>query len=438
MANIPSFGTDSQGRGTGTAMETSTSTAGLGTGTDSPAATVEGSPGSFQTATGPEDLVARGNAEGLGASLDNLHNQILSADGVGRVADPAAAALPGDENALFGISVPTGGPPSTPTTGDDFLTGNDNPNTIDGLSGNDTILGLGGNDVLLGGPGGDLLFGGRGNDQIEGNAESDLLDGGLGADRMVGGTDTAPDIASFARSAAAVSVNLLEGLASGGDAQGDSLTNINDLLGSRFDDTLVGDDGDNVIEGGRGGDELIGGSGIHDIVSYLGSSAGIAVNLTTGLAQGGDAEGDLVLGFEGAIGSTFDDILIGTEGRNLLVGDAGNDQLFGAGDYDVLQGGFGSDQLTGGTGFDDFLFARDEFVPAGGTELPDVITDYQGGEDDLIVINGLNLATRVDITQAGNGSGFTFDSGSSRITTDDGLQVVATLANYDGGAVFLI
>ncbi len=75
----------------------------------------------------------------------------------------------------------------TGTDGDDYLEGNRNPNTFDGLAGNDRILGKGGNDTLFGGTDNDKLFGGRGDDQLLGEEGDDILNGGHDDDVLGGG-----------------------------------------------------------------------------------------------------------------------------------------------------------------------------------------------------------------------------------------------------------
>jgi len=77
-----------------------------------------------------------------------------------------------------------------------------------------------------------------------------VLDGGLG-------TDTA----SFANATGSVTVNLLPGGTNGGEAAGDTLTSIENLTGSAFNDTLTGDSGRNILAGGTGNDVLQGGDG---------------------------------------------------------------------------------------------------------------------------------------------------------------------------------
>ena len=85
---------------------------------------------------------------------------------------------------------------ATPTNGDDFLDGTDNPDSINGLGGSDVINGFGGNDTLIGGAGEDFIFGGDGNDfivggldddELYGEAGNDTLRGGAGDDRLFGG-----------------------------------------------------------------------------------------------------------------------------------------------------------------------------------------------------------------------------------------------------------
>ena len=112
------------------------------------------------------------------------------------------------------------------------------------------------NQTLTGTAGNDTLTGGAGNDTITGGAGADKIDGG-------GGIDTA----SYATSKAGVTVDLrLATAQKGGDAQGDVLSNIENVTGSNFVDTLIGDSGNNVITGGLGTDRLTGGGGADQFV----------------------------------------------------------------------------------------------------------------------------------------------------------------------------
>lgn len=59
---------------------------------------------------------------------------------------------------------------------------------------------------------------------------------------------------------------------------------------------------------------------------------------------------------ENAVGSAFDDVLIGNGAANRLDGGAGNDRLVGGAGDDILVGGSGTNILNGGDGFDTAIF----------------------------------------------------------------------------------
>jgi Ca2+-binding RTX toxin-like protein len=235
----------------------------------------------------------------------------------------------------------------------------------DGGNGNDKISGLGG-----------TLLGGAGNDHLSGSAvEQSILIGGAGADRLEGADYSQPDqvpfatIVSYAGNAVAVSLNLGNGVAVGGDATGDTLVNIDGVIGSAFDDRMTGNAvanwlrggaGNDILAGAGGADRLEGGDGI-DTVLYTDSTVGVRVDLGLGTGHGGTAEGDALSGVESVIGSSHDDILTGDGGVNgvwgglgsdTLAGGAGNDALKGEAGDDVLAGGLGADTLVGGDGSD--------------------------------------------------------------------------------------
>ena len=126
--------------------------------------------------------------------------------------NPVYATLVSIENA-------TGG------TGNDVLSGNTGANVLSGGAGNDALHGGAGNDTLYGGAGVDTLNGEDGNDILRGDAGADIINGGLGIDR-----------ADYSTSTVGVTVNLTTGTAS----DGDTLTGIENLLGSKSNDVLSG------------------------------------------------------------------------------------------------------------------------------------------------------------------------------------------------------
>ena len=158
----------------------------------------------------------------------------------------------GSDSAAVGISYQAGHP-LTGTAGDDVLLAGNGDNILNAGDGNDILSAGAGNNTLHGGAGNDLLYSGPGND---------LLDGGTG-------TDTA----SYAHATAAVTVNL--GLLAAQNTAGagtDTLSSIENLVGSNFNDTLTGDGGNNRIDGGLGHDVLNGGGGDDLLIGGLGNN----------------------------------------------------------------------------------------------------------------------------------------------------------------------
>ena len=217
----------------------------------------------------------------------------------------------------------------------------------DVLSGVENLLGSAHHDTLTGDIGANTLSGGAGPDILEGGDGDDVLNGGRGSDDLRGGAGT--DTASYAGSSAGVNVSLVAGVRNtGGDADNDVLSGVENLLGSAHDDTLTGGAGANHLSGGAG----------TDTASYAGSSAGVSVSLVAGDTNtGGDADGDVLSGVENLLGSAYHDTLTGDIGANTLSGGASHDVLEGGDGDDVLIGGHGTDYLRGGAGTDTASYA---------------------------------------------------------------------------------
>ena len=261
--------------------------------------------------------------------------------------------------------------------GDDLLNGDGGGDEIHGGAGVDTVtyitslaavqvnlgtgIGHGGRaegdtlfeiENLVGSVLGDTLIGNNGANRLEGGDGNDLLNGDGGADVLIGGNGN--DTATYETSQAAVQVSLATGLGHGGRAEGDTLSEIENLIGSALGDTLTGNGGNNRLDGaggadlligGAGADTLIGGAGL-DTASYAGSGGAVTVNLATGKGSGGEATGDTLSGIEIVIGSAFTDTLIGDAANNRLDGGAGDDTLIGGGGADTLIGGTGIDTAS--------------------------------------------------------------------------------------------
>jgi Ca2+-binding RTX toxin-like protein len=186
--------------------------------------------------------------------------------------------------------------------GDDTIEGGTGSDRIDAGAGGDEVIGGNGSDLVLAGPGTDTVFGERGNDRLYGGpGDEDYLNSGLGDDTVGGGpgngdhaiggvgndhlsggpgnedvlegdlgTDTidggpgAHDVASYVLAGQSavypggigVDIDLAAGTATG-DGE-DTLRGIEDVVGTPFADTLLGDAEPNELYGGGGADELIG------------------------------------------------------------------------------------------------------------------------------------------------------------------------------------
>jgi serralysin len=240
--------------------------------------------------------------------------------------------------------------------GADLLAGNDGNDYLDGGAGDDVLVGGGGADTIIGGGGVDLasyetsssgvtvdlrlttaqISGGdasgdilSGITNLRGSAFDDLLSGDANAnfiDGSVGGVDTV----TYARSTAGVTVDLqlLGPQVSGGDASGDTLFHISNIIGSVFSDTLSGNSNYNILTGGGG----------NDTVSYAKSAQGVTVDLNLTAAQSslGDAMSDRLIGISNIIGSSHNDYLLGNASNNVLEGGGGSDTIIGGGGSDTV------------------------------------------------------------------------------------------------------
>ena len=233
------------------------------------------------------------------------------------------------------------------------------------------VLGSNFNDSFSGSANNESFFGQAGNDTIFGLGGDDVLDGGEGADTLDGGDGL--DSVSYQSSIEAVMVDLINQFASGGFATGDTISNVEGVIGSNFSDTIIGNDFDNIlrgkdgddvifggdgndiIEGGEGVDTLDGGAGI-DTLDFSSSSNGVLLDLSTQTSaqtlninvasQTPTATLDQYDNFENAIGSSHADQLKGDDGDNVLSGLDGDDEFIATQGADVILGGFGSDTLN--------------------------------------------------------------------------------------------
>ncbi|WP_427450801.1 calcium-binding protein [Litorimonas sp. WD9-15] len=154
---------------------------------------------------------------------------------------------------------------------DDIIIGNGTTVTLQGGFGDDTIYA-----AELDNPefrnfliGGEFAFGSQlgsnlantGNDTLIGSAGRDVLIGLDGADFLDGGDGIDEVRYFYDRSGEGIIIDLALGTASGGNANGDTIINVENVIGSIYDDVITGDENDNVLDGFFGRDILNGGAG---------------------------------------------------------------------------------------------------------------------------------------------------------------------------------
>ncbi len=275
----------------------------------------------------------------------------------------------------------------------------------------------------------DTIFGSNGNDTINANSGNDTLSGGAGNNILDGGAGTADTVSydfvrkysndflfansSFANDSNGVVVDLQSGSGTGTtvyDATvdvttGESILNFNDtlsnieyIIGSKFDDTLRGDGANNKIQGGEGNDTLEGRGGFDwldggagndwligstddymidggdntDTADFSATSNGIVVTLN-------NSNNGTLGNIGGAVASTIIkniENIAGTQYKDIITGDSSNNLLVGGYDHNAaITSRTGDDTLAGGAGAD---------VIIGDMQIASMVTGVMFGGDDLL------------------------------------------------------
>ena len=312
--------------------------------------------------------------------VDNLLDVVTEAPGLGTGTDTVRAnasytLAPGSAIEILSANTSVGL----------TLIGNEFDNTVVGGGGADTLNGGDGNDRLNGGAGNDTVAGGLGNDTFVATV-------GDGNDSYDGGAGT--DVYDLSNTSAAAIVNLGLGTSASAQTGTDSLTGIENVVGSTGNDTFVAsaNDGNNSYNGGAG----------IDTYDLSATSANATVNLALATAQliSTQAGTDTLTQIENVTGGTGSDTLTGTGANNVLTGGGGND---------TLNGGAGADTMIGGIGNDTYVVDNNgDVVTENAGEGVDIINTTLGTYSLAALVNVENLT----FTGAGsfNGTGNTLDN----------------------------
>ncbi|MBV5277646.1 MAG: hypothetical protein J0647_01100, partial [Campylobacteraceae bacterium] len=371
------------------------------------------------------------------------------------------------------------------SSANDTMSGDDSTNTLYGSSGDDSIYGLDGADrlwgdngadyidgglgadTIYGGADNDTIFGKEGNDSIYGDDGDDTLYGGLGDDVIDGGNDgTLSDVVSYQGATSSVTISLKTGVATSASDGTDTISNVENVVGSGYDDTITGKDsqvntlmgmaGNDTFNYDSGNDTLYGGSNTADsgidTIDYTDSAANaINANLATGIIAIG-SETDTVSGIENILGTNLasGDTIKGDANNNIINGQNGNDTLYGGDGNDTLIGGNDTDtvdlssnataifgaivNLASGTLVDEFgkndvLSSIENFT---GSKNNDTIFGSSGTN----VLDGYTGIDIVDYTGTANNLSVTLDgSNPAIVTVASGLNdTIKNIENFRGGS----
>lgn len=343
----------------------------------------------------------------------------------------------------------------------DILVGDTRANVLRGGGGNDELRGGGGADELYGEDGDDSIYGGAGdgNDSLYGGSGDDWLFGGGWTDHFDGGEGS--DWVSYEGMTNAVRIDLNTGFATfpGQTWTRETMTGVENLVGTAFSDTLIGDgqanvlrggngddnlygrDGDDVLQGGRGDNYLSGGTGT-DTADYS-SLGAVVADLSAGTVEHGAYTDRLSsieklifgTGADSIVGSSRADDLDGGGGANNIKAGAGNDTLHLRPGDASLDGGSGADWLVDDRDYDDFAGFIGSETLIGYTGIyqryfgpvdPTTIINLQSRTAQYLTPDPVGMSTLVGIENVRTGAGNDRVIGSSGRNTID----VGTGANY--------
>ena len=260
------------------------------------------------------------------------------------------------------------------------------------------------------------LRGSNQNDTLTGNHLNNILEGGLGNDALAGGDGL--DRALYAGATGPISVNMAAGTVSGNGVGNDTISSIESIRGTSFNDIYVstGWAGASVIgsvpatfnefEGMEGDDQITGNNGSTKL-SYLHATSGVVVDIAAGIADGDSSVGhDTFTGVSFIRGSSFGDALRGSNN--------------GPGVVEVFEGGRGNDLIDGRGGFDRVIYGArlDDDVFGGITiDLADgtVTGDYTVGIDTLRSIEAIRGSQFDDVYDATGFTAFSANAGSAGV-----------------------
>ena len=223
--------------------------------------------------------------------------------------------------------------------------------------------------------------------------------------------------------------NLIDGTSD--DDSIDGLGGNDNIKGAAGNDTINGGDGNDTLGGGEGNDQLNGEAGNDSLTGWWGNDI-IDGGDGFDTLQGGD-DADTLYGGNDADtlkGGTGNDLLNGDSGDDVIQGQAGDDELNGGDGQDTVGGGNGNDIINGNAGNDSLTGWKGDDTLIGGTG-----NDIVKGGDGLDVINGEQGTDT--LTGGSNSDRFIFDLGSQFNLTDIGSDIITDFNSAESDKIVL-
>lgn len=245
------------------------------------------------------------------------------------------------------------------------ITGTAKADVIFAEDGDQQILGGNGNDQISAGVGDDILLGGAGNDILKPGEGNDVVSGSIGVNTV-----------DYSNITSEVTLSLDSGVVSFAAFE-QSLSGIQNVIATAFNDTLIGSAEANIIRGGAGNDTiqglggndvlygdagndtLDGGDGADIMVGGIGNDTYVVDNVkdvvTEKPGEGIDTIQTSLSTFSLAKLSAIDNLTFTGTAAATLTGNALANTITGGSGNDKIDGFLGSDTMIGGQGNDSYI-----------------------------------------------------------------------------------
>ena len=328
----------------------------------------------------------------------------------------------------------------TGTSSDDVMVGlNVNGDIFNGEAGDNTMIGGGGNNTF------DLWSDGPGTDY------SNYINGGSGFNTL-----------DYSQSPGAVNVNMATGTTSNYYGGTDYFSNIEQVVGSDYNDWLIGGSTGVEFNAGTGNETMIGGTGNvtfdirthnpgsnfsdyiaggsgYNILNYSGAPGPVNVNMATETTSNYYGGTDYFSNIQEVLGSAYNDALTASSTSALFNGEGGNNTMVGGAGNDLFElwsdgpGTDNSNYINGGGGINTLDYSQSP-GPVNVNLMTGQSSNYYGGTDYFSNIQDVVGSPFNDVLVAnGAGTVLSGEGGNDTFEFVEGHTNGATVTDFASG-----